>query len=385
MGMGGIQRVVNFVKWLHKFGYNIIVLTVKEVKYFAYEEVKFFPDIKVLRTESLDPLRVAKFLLPSSNLFSLKNKIGKMSKFFTPDNKIGWLPFALLTGIKLKFDIILASLPPFSGGVVGYFLKKIKRTPLIIDLRERWPYYSHLTPIHKQLDEMVKSKVLKNADCIIGVSPRIKDELYKINPNIHIIPHGYNPVNFKYTQSPKFTITHVGSLIGGRTVYYLFSAVNKLINTHKIKKEEIKINLIGFCPEEEKKLATTFKLNEVVSFFDYLPHKESMNYLSSSTILWLVQSKEENNIFPGKIGEYIGTLKPILATVPKGEVSFFLTHTKIGKVVSPDDIEGIAHLLYDFYSKFKSHTLSTPSPSIAVSFKWENLVKKLSLIINTLK
>lgn len=384
MGMGGVQRVVNFVTWLQKFGYQVVVLTVKGVKYFAYEKVNSLPGIKVLRTESFDPLRVTKFLFPYVDFFSLKTRIGKVGRFFVPDNKVGWCPFALLSGITVNCDIILASLPPFTGGVVGYFLKKIKKIPLIIDMRERWPYYPHLTPIHKQLDEMIKCHILKEADCIIGVSPRIKADLYKINPNIYILPHGYNPQDFNYnTQPTSFTITHVGSFLGGRTVYYLFSAVNKLISTGKIKKGEIKINLIGFCPEKEKRLATTFNLTEVVTFFDYLPHKESMKYLSSSTILWLVQSPKEYNIFPGKIGEYIGAGKPILATVPPaGEVSLFLTHTKIGKVVPPDDVEGIVHLLYEFYSQFKSRTLS--SPSISLPFKWENLVKKLSKIITTL-
>ena len=60
MGMGGTQRATKFAKYLPKFGCNPIVVTVKDVHYYAHDnslltEIKGIP---IYRTESLDPLRL---------------------------------------------------------------------------------------------------------------------------------------------------------------------------------------------------------------------------------------------------------------------------------------------------------------------------------------
>lgn len=164
LGMGGVQRVSKFVKYLPSFGWEPIVLTVKEIEYFSQDDslLQELPEgIKIKRTGSLDPLRII-FLFKKlfqrkksygkktsdpdpacggtsrvalrtikKNKFEMRQVIGqetndqplKKERFFPlraqndssffsgllkfinlfsfPDNKIGWFPFALLKGIKL--------------------------------------------------------------------------------------------------------------------------------------------------------------------------------------------------------------------------------------------------------------------------------------------
>ena len=58
MGMGGVQRAVKFTKYLTVW--KPIVITVKSVEYYSYDEslLKDISNIKIIRTESFDPLRI---------------------------------------------------------------------------------------------------------------------------------------------------------------------------------------------------------------------------------------------------------------------------------------------------------------------------------------
>jgi len=60
MGMGGTQRSSKFVKYLPLYSWDPIVLTVKDVKYYAQDPslLKEIENRKIIRTESWDPLRL---------------------------------------------------------------------------------------------------------------------------------------------------------------------------------------------------------------------------------------------------------------------------------------------------------------------------------------
>jgi spore coat polysaccharide biosynthesis predicted glycosyltransferase SpsG len=61
MGMGGVQRVAKFVKYLPRFGWLPVVLTVKDVEYLSHDSslMEDIPkEVQVNRSGSLDPLRI---------------------------------------------------------------------------------------------------------------------------------------------------------------------------------------------------------------------------------------------------------------------------------------------------------------------------------------
>jgi hypothetical protein len=127
MGMGGVQRIAKFTKYLPLFGWKPIVLTVKEVNYLAKDRslLKELPkNTEIIRTGSFDPLRILfiwrKFIgrkkQNSPRVQSGRNKSSKFLFWFdVPDSKIGWIPFALLKGLKLY------PLPPLPHCILPVF------------------------------------------------------------------------------------------------------------------------------------------------------------------------------------------------------------------------------------------------------------------------
>jgi len=60
LGMGGTQRIAKFCKYLPDFGWTPIVITVKDVAYYAHDTT-LMNDVQhteIVRTHSLDPLRI---------------------------------------------------------------------------------------------------------------------------------------------------------------------------------------------------------------------------------------------------------------------------------------------------------------------------------------
>lgn len=389
MGMGGVRRSYSFCKYLHKNGWNPIVLTVKNIKYFSYD-ASLLNNINypVFRTESLDPLRI-------SNRLNLKIKTGNISpsfhnlssKLFIPDNKIGWFPYATKAGLRLikghSIDLIFATAPPYTSLLVGSYLKKVTGLPLVVEFRDPWPYLPYPTAIHKKISEYMKIKVLNSADALVTINKPIASNLPS---RTVIIPPGYDPDDFinnnnLETENLKFTITYTGSFFPPRTPVYFLEAVAELISENKIPSGDIKVELIGLHTVQEKKIVDSLGLGNIVDIVSYLPHIECVKRLMQSHLLWIMTDENEKTASTGKIGEYLGVRKPILATVTEGPCAEIIRETDVGLVVPPRDVNAIKNTLLDFYLKFKEGKLVYNTK--VDYYSWENLSKKLAKVFDS--
>jgi hypothetical protein len=72
--------------------------------------------------------------------------------------------------------------------------------------------------------------------------------------------------------------------------------------------------------------------------------------------LLLIMGKEEGTaIVPGKVFEYLGARRPILAIVhPDGESAGLVRQTNTGVVIDPEDVEGIVQTLRDLYAEWRT-------------------------------
>ena len=80
-----------------------------------------------------------------------------------------------------------------------------------------------------------------------------------------------------------------------------------------------------------------------------------MDWLLSSDVLWLTMY--DPTITPGKVYEYMGTRKPILALAPEGIVRSVLDNYGAAVTVMPDKVEGIAEAIEQMYLAWKGNLL----------------------------
>jgi len=385
LGMGGVQRVTKFVKYLPLFGWKPYVLTVKEVEYLA-KDSSLLEDIphkaKIIRTGSFDPLRIW-FIL--KNIFKTKGgkskpikehfsgKRGLFSRVFFPDNKIGWIPFALMKGLTLcrreRFDLIFSSSPPPSLHLTGYLLKLLTAIPWIADFRDPWTGYkleSFPTPFHLSLKKKMERLIVNNADRVITANPAIAREFetqHSPAKEICMISQGYDEEDFRIPQSSLseiFTIGYLGTFSPDCDPEPFFAALGRLIDRGMIPKEKVKFVHVGLSVGIDlERLIEKYKLSEVVQQKGYLTHREALKLMRKVSLLLLITS-EQPLVFPGKIFEYLRLKKPILGILPqKSEINRFLTEMKLGKMVSPQNKDQIQQVLLFYISNFEKGKLTS--------------------------
>jgi hypothetical protein len=409
LGMGGVQRATKFAKYLPSFGWKPFVLTVKDVEYLAKDSSlleELPPEVEVVRTGSFDPLRIS-FIL--KNFFkgrkqknkSVKKNMVERSKlsswFFFPDNKIGWIPFALFAGLKLvreeKIDLIFTTSPPPSLHLVGYFLKLLTGKPWVADFRDPWIGYRfeiYPTPLHLFLKNQLIKQINESADKIISANPsitKIMMEQYSVAKKIETIGQGYDESDFETSVDGKaelFTIGYLGTFSPDCDPEPLFWALRNLIDQKLIPKDKIKFIHVGLSMGIDLDgLIEKYDLKEVLEKKGYLPHRKALDQMKDVSIFLLVTS-DNPLVFPAKVFEYLPFKKPILGIVPQeSEVGKIILKMKLGRVISPEDKNGIAETLLYYFSNFENKTFSFPRNEEKVKrFDRRYLTSKLASILD---
>ena len=403
LGLSGVQRTVKFVKYLPQFGWNPIVIAPRPRGSYVYDqalgvEVAHAP---VFRTLSLDPL----FLSPRKHTGASLDKnalVSRLNRWLVPDNKTGWIPFALQAGLKaarrFHIDAIYSTAPPYSSHLAGVVLKKLLKRPLVTDFRDAWTSYTWtkypVRALHK-LDHRLEELVIKNADLVTAVNSRIIDDLRDLHPRIdgskfHLVSHGYDPEDFSADTKPDpeyFTIAYTGTFIQNRSPRILFEALSLLRREDPAGLEKVRMVFAGSHRESDLALAKEFGLEPLVRFTGYLTHRQSIGILTEADLLWLVMGPEETaNVSPGKLFEYLGAKIPIAASIPPlGAAARVIMDTGAGSVVSPNDAAGLAGMIRKHLSAWeKGKTTFRTCPEKLKYFDRRLIAQKFGVLLDGL-
>lgn len=403
MGLSGVLRVAKFTKYLHNFGWDPTVLTVGDVGYFAYDysllEEVLEAGVKVERTKTLDPLRLLKrngaIRMPAD---SRKRMMSAMTHLFLqPDNKIGWKRYALKRALALakeeQFDAILATAPPFTSFLIGLELHRRLGLPLVVDYRDPWldnSDYFYATPLHKGYAAGLEETVLKNADSVVVINRTIKERLIARYPfltheGVHILPTGYDPQDFRIAarypmqRSGKMRFTYAGLFSSRRSPENFFRALAQIFAKHPETRDEIELCVVGNFHDNFRKLAVACGVSTALVTPGNVEHQEKIRYLLASDVLWL--QTNDPAVTPGKLYEYIGARKPILALVPPGVVRTLLAGYGAARSVDADSVETIAEAIYDMYLAWRAGKLPVGNIESAREHDQRRLTAQLARVL----
>ena len=100
----------------------------------------------------------------------------------------------------------------------------------------------------------------------------------------------------------------------------------------------------------------------------------------SSDILWLMVGYGRNvdTISSGKLYEYFGTKKPIIASLPEGALKSAVEDYKAGFITPPDDIEEIKNILLKVYELYRKNKLPLPDEEYVQKHRRDFLTEQLT-------
>lgn len=375
MGGGGVQRILKFLKYWDFSEYDVSVLTVKSSYFYAEDKTlaKEIPaQVSVYRTGSLDPFRIEQIIrkyLPvrkwkSENLNQESGGFFRKiaSLLFIPDSRILWLPFAIYTIGRINrqtpIDLIIATMPPFTAGIIARWAFGLFSIPYILDFRDAWtnnPYLPEITPVHSKIQNSLERWVLKKARGTIFVNPRLQSYYLSAYSSLNDIPNqmirnGFDPDDFAEIQQTKSSFSSGILKIGVMgTIYSRGNAPNTLIETlseilqeNRQLSEKIKIYFVGKWTATFKTWVSGFKLEPNINWVGYLEHRQALEFISQMDFLTLAIQSDipgSESVTPGRIYEYLYLKCPILALCPlNSDLAGLIIDTQSG-------------LVFDYYDK----------------------------------
>ncbi len=409
MGLSGVQRTLKFVKYLKNYNWEPTVITTGNVAYFAHDKSlqQELEDsqVKVIRVGGKEPnsllSKYGTVKLPSEIIRKTLSRLSQV--FFLPDNKISWAKQAYKKCIEIvsteQFDCVFISGPPFSAFDVFSRIKKDYQIPLVLDYRDLWvdnQFSFYITPFHRVIHKRKEYKALKAADKIIVTNRRIKEKLISSNKflsfdDVYIIPHGFDPEDMsKVTMikkpNDKLFITYAGLFYEYITPKYFLQAFKNLLLESPSIAENIRLAFVGFLRKENQKLIRDLKLESYVVEFGYLNHLETIQKLFMSDVLWIMtgRGKSSDTISSGKLYEYFGTRKPIIACFPEGALKSAVSEYKAAFITEPDNIDEIKNTMLNVYRLFKDGNLPKPDDDFIENFRRDLLTEQLAKQFNNI-
>ena len=392
-GGPGVQRVLKFCKYLNKFGWEPIVLTVKDgdfpaKDYSLNEEAK---TAKVHYAKSISFHRFYNWIAgrkttPTHHLSSsIKDSI--IVKLFRwirnnliiPDGRIGWYPNAVSKGDDIikqnNIRVIFSSAPPYTVHLIAMKLSKIHSIPWVADFRDPWVdrFYNYENKrlwLTKVFDSSLEKKVINNANALTTVSKTISGYYEKPFSVIH---NGYDEDDFTSViekENNIVVISYIGTMTISQNPSMFFQSINEL----NLNQERYRIDLIGNIHPDIKSYIQKNKYDNFIKIKPYMPHKDAIRKMCNSDFLLLVipNTKKNMGIVTGKLFEYIRSMRKIIMIgPPKSDAAKIIAQTSSGICFDYTEKNKIKHLLME-----KNLTAT----SNYQQYSRENLTKTLSLV-----
>jgi len=96
--------------------------------------------------------------------------------------------------------------------------------------------------------------------------------------------------------------------------------------------------------------------------------------------LWMMVGKRKNidAILPGKIYEYIGAKKPVIACVPDGAAKLAVQDYPASYICEPQDVGGIKKTILKVYDDYKAGNFASVDDEFLNNFRRDYLTEKLT-------
>ena len=404
MGLSGVVRISKFVKYLARYGWKVTVLTVEQVGYYAHDDLLLKEVIEsgaeIVRTRTLDPLKMAgrrrrEVKRPGDRTAAFLR--GVTHSFLQPDNKIGWKKHAVAAGSELlesrKFDAIFASAPPFTSFLIARELSRRSGVPFVVDYRDPWidnRNFFYLTPFHRRYAAGLEKEVLTKAESVVVVNRRIKEGLlarwpFLTHDAVHIVPSGFDREDIDRARpervgGEKMRFLFSGIFHPGLSPTPLFKGLRKFFDRNPEASEKVELAFLGNFRDSYRKSAVKQKVDHTLVTPGYVAHSEVMDWLLSATVLWL--TVDDPMLTPGKIFEYMGTRKPLLALSEEGVVRTLLDSYGAALYVRPEDVDGISEAIESLYHGWVANRLPVGDEALSEAHDVEHLAAKLEIILS---
>jgi glycosyltransferase involved in cell wall biosynthesis len=399
----GVLRPLKFAKYLSRLGVRVTVLSTeppagKKLDESLLEELP--SDVKVIRVYE-------KRAIPPLTRTGLRKRFQvayrwALSQRVVPDAQAGFIRPALSAASNItcaRFDVVLATAPPWSAFVVAEKLSTQFRLPLVLDYRDPWTRGFPELPrkmglLGRIYNPRLERRIVSRASAVISAHETIPGiietelGLTGLASRSHWIPNGFDPEDFEGispTRSSKFVVTYAGSIHGTRTLRPVVAALEELVTSGRVHRDDVLFRILGPSKVRLQPELTGSQIHDLVEAPGLVPHREALAALMGSTLnlsLDISYSGPKDHT-PAKLYEYLSAGRPILAISREGLGPALIREAQGGWTVSPEDRHGLANVLEKAYRDWRhGRALPSPHPDVVARFNRAAQAARLAEILH---
>lgn len=287
-----------------------------------------------------------------------------VTKVVVPDHLAAtWVPFAVVAARRLlaarTFDCVVTTSAYESTHLIPLGLGR-RRPAWIADFRDGWTFHPWRPPFptrsQRRLDAFLERRVVTTAEQTTCVeAPVAEDFRARLGVDAALVPNGWDPdlaaesddVSLPELDEDRLLLVHTGTMTGGwgRDPAPLLEALALLKAESPATAERLQLVLAGRLTRDERELIDSFALGNLVRHIGQVSRAQAIALQRRAGALVLITAPGLVWELPGKVFEYMGAERPVLALASGNEAARVIAETGIGWNVAPDDPSAIADAL----------------------------------------
>ncbi len=243
--------------------------------------------------------------------------------------------------------------------------------PWIAHFSDPWvdsPYYAGFSEVQLNRWRRMERDVIRQADMVLFTNVQAVELVMKKYPHdwmtkTKVVPHSFDSdvaavACSEIKTDGRLRMIYTGDLYKSRSAEGFMKALNLLARTRPLA-QELQVQIVGRIAEEERKLAETLKLREVIHFGNQLPYLESLKKMAQCDVLLLIDAPTDvpGPFLPSKLVDYLAFGKPIFGVTNAGSASADLLMKLGSPIVPPNDASAIASALADLLDSWQQKRL----------------------------
>lgn len=262
-----------------------------------------------------------------------------------------------------RFDVVIASGPPFSSAVAAVAIGRYLGIPIVVDFRDPVASLQVGGPMGERFDRLVCRAVqrflVRHANQVTATSPGIAKLLSSVLPSgarpIRIVRNGFDgkPQDRKANSGHRMNIVFAGALYLNRSPAIFLTALKQLLEDRDVDPARVTVSFFGAVDSPEwlelASIARSPPYKGVVSVFPLVNSAELQPHLVSATaVLNLAQGQPIQ--IPAKTFEHLGLGCEVIAVCERdSDTGRLLSGVPGVHVIGVDDSIAMGNTLRDIY------------------------------------
>lgn len=278
-----------------------------------------------------------------------------------------WSIFVGFFKMEDRYDVVIVTSPPLFVGFSGYLISRMRRIPMVFEVRDLWPESAVDTGVLTntyiiRLAYWFEKFIYKRAELINVLTPAFYNTLIQqknvaetkliMIPNAadftlsEVVAANFNRDEFRKSHDldGRFVITYVGA-------HGLANHLQQILEAGKhLEDTDVLFLLIGNGMEKENLKAMAVEMKVInVRFVDPVPKSEVFKYIMASEMGASVLKNVETfkTVYSNKTFDYFSCKKPVLMAID-GVSRQLIEDADAGTYVEPENIEEYGRVIRSY-------------------------------------